>query len=155
MDNTLTIESPVGPLYLHADKDHLTRLSFTAVASDYPKKTNHPILRQTVNQLTTYFDNQSRTFDLPVKFNGTDFQNRVWRALMTIPHGQTQTYGDMAQAIKNPKAVRAVGMANNKNPIVIIVPCHRVIGAGGQLVGYGGGLPIKTWLLNHEKNYGQ
>lgn len=153
MESTLKIESPVGSLYLHADKDHLTRLSFTAVASDYPQQTKHPILQKALSQLTDYFDQKIQSFDLPLKFNGTDFQNQVWEALITIPYGQTQTYGDMAQVIKNPKAVRAVGNANNKNPIVIIVPCHRVIGASGKMVGYGGGLPIKEWLLKHEQAF--
>jgi len=151
MESTLRLESPIGPLFLHAEDNDLTRVSFSPLVKHYPKQTQHPILRQASEQLVNYFDHGTHSFDVPLKLTGTDFQNQVWRALTTIPFGQTQSYGQIAKQIKHPKAARAVGMANNKNPIVIIVPCHRVIGASGQLVGYGGGLGVKEWLLKHEQ----
>ena len=95
-------------------------------------------------------DGKRKSFDLPLKPEGTEFQKKVWNALLDIPYGETRSYKDIAVAIGNPKACRAVGMANNRNPISIIIPCHRVIGANGSLVGYGGGLPIKIELLNLE-----
>ncbi len=101
-------------------------------------------------QLHEYFKGQRKDFDLPLDPKGTAFQQQVWQALLTIPFGQVASYSDMAQSIKNPKAVRAVGAANGKNPISIIVPCHRVIGANGTLTGYAGGLERKQWLLQHE-----
>lgn len=152
MNNTLQFDSPVGSLFLQADDSHLTRLSFTPQNKDYPSQTSHPVLHKAREQLLAYFRHEIHSFDVPLKFSGTDFQNRVWQQLQQIDYGQTETYGQVAKAIHNPKAVRAVGSANNKNPIVIIVPCHRVIGASGQLVGYGGGLGVKEWLLKHEQS---
>ncbi len=101
-------------------------------------------------QLLEYFDGKRRCFDVPYKLIGTDFQKKVWSALCDIPYGETRSYKDIAIAVGNEKACRAVGMANNKNPISIIVPCHRVIGASGKLVGYAGGLTMKEFLLNME-----
>lgn len=103
-----------------------------------------------VSQLDEYFRGQRQTFLLKLQPEGTDFQQTVWRQLLTIPYGQTVSYGDIARAVGNEKAVRAVGAANGQNPISIIVPCHRVIGSNGKLTGYGGGLWRKEWLLNHE-----
>ncbi|MEE9168363.1 MAG: methylated-DNA--[protein]-cysteine S-methyltransferase, partial [bacterium] len=97
-----------------------------------------------------YFRGKRMTFSVPIRFDGTDFQNKVWHALTEIPYGQTVTYKEVAEKIGNPKAVRAVGNANNRNPIAIVVPCHRVIGADGKLVGYGGGLEMKEKLLKLE-----
>lgn len=102
-------------------------------------------------QLAEYFDGQRHSFDLPLAADGTQFQQRVWTQLSLIPFGQTRSYGDIATALGQPGASRAVGMANNANPLPIVVPCHRVIGADGSLVGFGGGLPIKRWLLDHEQ----
>lgn len=152
MIHRLHFDSPVGALYLQADDSHLTRVSFTPSDEDYPQHTRQPVLTRAKQELTAYFEQGQRDFTVPLKPSGTDFQNRVWRALLTIPFGQTQSYGQIAQKINRPKAARAVGMANNKNPIVIIIPCHRVIGASGQMVGYGGGLSLKEWLLNHEQS---
>lgn len=101
-------------------------------------------------QLTAYFDSQLQAFDLPLAPAGTRFQRQVWQALRNIPFGQTQSYGELAQRIGRPKASRAVGLANGRNPISIIIPCHRVIGANGNLTGYGGGIECKQWLLQHE-----
>ncbi|WP_223789248.1 methylated-DNA--[protein]-cysteine S-methyltransferase [Marinicella meishanensis] len=104
------------------------------------------------SQLREYFAGQRQSFDLPLAPQGTEFQQRVWQALLTIPYGQLASYRDMAQQLQQPKAVRAVGAANGKNPISIIVPCHRVIGANGSLTGYAGGLERKRWLLQHESS---
>lgn len=110
-----------------------------------------PLVKEACRQLSEYLKGERKTFDLPLNPKGTDFQKCVWRALCDIPYGETRTYKQIAEAIGNPKAVRAVGMANNRNPITIIVPCHRVIGANGKLVGYGGGLEMKEFLLRLEK----
>jgi len=103
-------------------------------------------------QLEEYFQGKRKEFDFPLDPKGTDFQRSVWKALQEIPYGETQTYSFVARAIGNPKACRAVGMANNKNPIWIVIPCHRVVGANGSLTGYGGGLDMKQRLLDLEKN---
>lgn len=103
-------------------------------------------------QINEYFEGKRKTFDFLIKAEGTDFQKKVWRALCAIPYGETRTYKEIAQAVGSPKACRAVGMANNRNPISFAVPCHRVIGADGSLVGYGGGLDLKHTLLQMERN---
>src|ERR1017187_5223624 len=110
----------------------------------------HPIATEAVRQLRAYFAGQLRRFDLPLDLRGTDFQLRVWRELERIPYGVTRSYLQIAEAIGAPRAVRAVGAANGANPIPIVVPCHRVIGANGKLVGYGGGLPLRKRLLELE-----
>lgn len=104
------------------------------------------------DQLTEYFDGSRRRFDLELAPRGTAFQRAVWTALEAIPYGATASYRDVATAVGNPRATRAVGLANNRNPIALIVPCHRVIGADGSLTGYGGGLEMKRWLLDHERS---
>lgn len=112
-----------------------------------------PLLCRTREAILAYLDGQLKDFDLPLAPQGTAFQQTVWRALLTIPYGQTRSYGQIAAQTGNPKACRAVGMANHNNPISLLIPCHRVIGAGGALTGYGGGLHIKTLLLNLEKQH--
>jgi methylated-DNA-[protein]-cysteine S-methyltransferase len=107
-------------------------------------------LGEAVRQLSEYFAGTRRTFHLPLRLQGTEFQQRVWRELTEIPYGETWSYGQLARRIGNPNASRAVGLANGRNPISILVPCHRVIGADGSLTGYGGGLERKQWLLAHE-----
>ncbi|MDV2470513.1 methylated-DNA--[protein]-cysteine S-methyltransferase [Acinetobacter chinensis] len=111
----------------------------------------HPILLETQKQLNEYFAGQRQVFDLPLDFEGTEFQQKVWQALLTIPFGETRSYKQIAEQIGNIKAVRAVGAANGKNPISIIAPCHRVVGANGKLVGFAGGLENKGILLKIEK----
>lgn len=106
---------------------------------------------ETKQQLTAYFAGTLTAFDLPIQMQGTVFQQRVWESLKTIPYGATMSYGELAQQIRQPKASRAVGLANGRNPVSIVVPCHRVIGANGKLTGYGGGIERKQWLLNHER----
>ena len=110
------------------------------------------LIKEAYQQLSEYLKGERKEFDLPLNPKGTDFQKRVWRALCNIPYGETRSYKQIAEAIGNSKAVRAVGMANNRNPITIVVPCHRVIGADGKLVGYGGGLEMKEFLLRLEKS---
>ncbi|HUA60127.1 MAG TPA: methylated-DNA--[protein]-cysteine S-methyltransferase [Verrucomicrobiae bacterium] len=111
----------------------------------------HPVLREAACQLRAYFAGDLRQFNLPLDLRGTDFQLRVWNQLLKIPYGETRSYSEIAQAIHSPKAVRAVGAANGANPVSIVVPCHRVIGSSGKLVGYGGGLPLKKRLLELER----
>ena len=114
----------------------------------------HPVLRQTAEQLQQYFAGERRDFDMALDLScGTPFQQRVWRALLAIGHGQTCSYGDIAQVIGNPKGVRAVGLANGRNPLPIIVPCHRVIGADGSMTGFGGGIDSKRFLLDLEARH--
>ncbi len=150
------MESPLGDIYLLAHDTALTGLymgkeHLTEVMPSVPiEAKNHPILAQTVAQLEEYFAGKRQDFDLPLDGVGTDFQKTVWHALLTIPFGETCAYQAIAVQIGKPTASRAVGMANGRNPISIIVPCHRVIGKNGDLVGYGSGLPRKTWLLHHE-----
>jgi methylated-DNA-[protein]-cysteine S-methyltransferase len=109
-----------------------------------------PLVEEAIRQLTEYFAQERRDFDLPLEMDGTPFQRLVWEQLLTIPYGKTGSYMDIANALGNPKAIRAVGAANGQNPISIIVPCHRIIGSNGKLIGYGGGLWRKEWLLRHE-----
>ncbi|MFC0445630.1 methylated-DNA--[protein]-cysteine S-methyltransferase [Pseudidiomarina halophila] len=143
-----SIDSELGPVAIYSDGEAITAVSF--VQSPVTETKWCPILREAAQQLTDYFDGSLRIFDLPLRPQGTEFQERVWQTLQRIPFGKLASYADVANAIENPKAVRAVGMANSKNPIGIVVPCHRVIGANGTLTGYAGGLDKKSWLLRHE-----
>ena len=145
------IDSPVGPLMLAADDDGLRHIEFRqnrhpADRSDWHGG-HHDILQAAEAQLGEYFAGQRRAFDLPLAPQGTPFQLQVWQALARIPYGSTLSYAQLAQALGNPDAVRAVGAANGRNPLPIVLPCHRVIGADGALVGFGGGLPVKLQLL--------
>lgn len=114
------------------------------------KTTETPLIQKAATQLSEYFNGSRKKFDLPLKFHGTEFQISVWKALQTIPFGETRSYKDIATMIGNPKACRAVGMANHNNPVAIIVPCHRVIGQNSKLTGYAGGISIKKALLDLE-----
>ena len=109
------------------------------------------LIKACFRQLKEYFEGKRKEFNVPIEAKGTEFQNKVWKALLDIPYGETRSYKDIAIAIGNEKACRAIGMANNKNPISIIIPCHRVVGSNGKLIGYGGGLDKKEKLLNIEK----
>ena len=142
-------DTPVGKLYIEAEDDYLTRISFFEL---FGKRLETPVIKETYKQLSEYFAKKRKTFDIPLKLEGTEFQKAVWHALMKIPYGKTATYLEIAETIGNPKASRAVGMANNKNKIPIVSPCHRVIGSNGSLTGYAGGLEIKKKLLNIEKS---
>jgi methylated-DNA-[protein]-cysteine S-methyltransferase len=112
---------------------------------------HHPVLVEAARQLDQYFAGQRKEFELKLEFRGTDFQKRVWDELLKIPFGETRTYGEIARRLGNVNAMRAVGAANGRNPIPIIAPCHRVIGASGALVGFGGGLEVKEYLINFER----
>ncbi|OUD15405.1 methylated-DNA--[protein]-cysteine S-methyltransferase [Thioflexithrix psekupsensis] len=131
---------------LPARADHLT----ISEPSD-----NSPLLQAACAQLNDYFAGTRRQFDLPLRWQGTAFRQRVWRTLCDIPYGEVRSYGEIAAAVGQPKAARAVGQANHHNPFLIIVPCHRVIGQSGRLVGYGAGLALKAWLLAHEQGGGK
>ncbi|MBD5160757.1 MAG: methylated-DNA--[protein]-cysteine S-methyltransferase [Oscillibacter sp.] len=144
------ISSPVGPLTLTASEDALTGIAFGG-AGDGGDAPSSALLTQTARELEEYFAGKRRTFTVPLAPAGTDFQRKVWAALRDIPYGETVSYGDLARRIGKPGAAIAVGQANSRNPIPIIVPCHRVIGADGKLVGYAGGLEIKKTLLRLEK----
>ena len=111
-----------------------------------------PLIKEAYHQLNEYLQGNRKTFHLPLRMKGTDFQVTVWKALCDIPYGETRSYKQIAEAIGNPKAVRAVGMANNRNPLLVVVPCHRVIGANGKLVGYAAGIEKKEFLLKLEKS---
>lgn len=150
------IDSPVGELKLVATGHALVAVLWE---NDDPKRTRflpqaeesqHPILLEAERQLREYFAGQRQQFSLALEFVGTDFQKQVWAALLTIPYGETRSYRQIAQQIGNPTAVRAVGAANGRNPISIITPCHRVIGASGKLTGFAGGLACKAFLLRRE-----
>jgi methylated-DNA-[protein]-cysteine S-methyltransferase len=151
MKYAFSYRTPVGQIFIAEENGAVTELGFAPVKGAEGRET--ALLRYASDQLSEYFLGQRRAFDLPLKPSGTPFQKDVWSALRDIPYGQTCAYRDVAAAVGNPKACRAVGMANNKNPIAIVIPCHRVVGADGRLVGYGGGLDIKRALLGlEEKN---
>lgn len=144
------VDSPLGRLKIEADDVGITAVGWPdGLAGLVPPST--PLLEDAARQLAAYFDGTLRSFDLPLHLQGTPFRMRCWEALQTIPYGETISYGEQARRIGNPKAVRAVGGANHHNPVCIIVPCHRVIGADGSMTGYGGGVRIKEWLLLHER----
>jgi methylated-DNA-[protein]-cysteine S-methyltransferase len=138
-------------LRLVASESGIRAIEFTlAKPVDGHQRDANPLLREAVSQLHAYFARDLRRFKLPLDMHGTEFQKRVWRELETIPYGETRSYAQIAAAIGTPNAVRAVGAANGSNPVAIVVPCHRVIGSGGRLTGYGGGLPLKKRLLELE-----
>ena len=151
METIFFYETPVGKICIGEENGVITRVTWGKIPQEYILEETELIL-ECKNQLEEYFAGKRKTFDLPLAPKGTDFQQKVWKALKKIPYGETRTYGEIAVAIGNPKAARAVGMANNKNPIGIIVPCHRVVGANGKLVGYAGGMEKKEWLLHLEQN---
>jgi methylated-DNA-[protein]-cysteine S-methyltransferase len=146
-----SIESPVGTLLAGVREEALCLLEFPKAAHAALVKSTHPLLDRLSEQLREYFAGERRAFDLPLSYSGTDFQQRVWSALLEIPYGQTWSYLDLAKRVGSAEAVRAVGQANGMNPIAIVIPCHRVINASGSLGGYGGGLPRKQHLLNLER----
>jgi methylated-DNA-[protein]-cysteine S-methyltransferase len=150
-------DTPIGPLLLVGDGGGLVWVGLPqrgmAPAPPEDAQANKSKLHAVTRQLDEYFAGTRRQFDLPLRPAGTPFQLEVWGALLTIPYGETASYAEIARRIGRPRAVRAVGAANGANPLSIIVPCHRVIGSHGDLVGYGGGLPLKRWLLAHERHY--
>ena len=159
--NYIKINSPVGLLHMVSKSEKLIVLLFDSNWKEFkdsfelnPKnkltRKKDQVLRNTEIQLKEYFSGYRKNFDIPLEFSGTNFQKQAWNTLQQIPFGKTISYGEQAQKMKNPKAVRAVGGANGKNSICIVVPCHRVIGKNGSLTGFGGGIDIKKQLLKHE-----
>ena len=152
MKNIYYYETDIGNIGIAEENNFITDLYFGNITA--PKDAaiqETPLLIEAALQLVDYFTGKRKGFDLPLAPKGTDFQKAVWEALQQIPYGETRSYGEVAKSINNFKAARAVGMANNKNPIALFIPCHRVIGANGKLVGYAGGLDVKEHLLNLEK----
>lgn len=157
---TMTESSPVGPLVLVAHDDALVAVLWPEeregrVRFDHEPEvaSGHAVLDQAADQLTEYFAGTRRMFDLPLDPRGTEFQRQVWLSLADIPYGETSTYGKQAANIGRPNAVRAVGGANGRNPLSIVLPCHRVVGADGSLTGFAGGMQTKRWLLDHEADH--
>lgn len=150
--SSLLFRTPIGTLQIQGNNTHIFKLGFIEEGTEIDS-TNSPsdTMRLCARQLNEYFTGIRTKFQLPLKPLGTPFQVKVWDQLIRVPYGKTAAYSDIAEAIKNPKAVRAVGGANHNNPISIIIPCHRIIGKDGSLTGYGGGLWRKKWLLDHEK----
>jgi methylated-DNA-[protein]-cysteine S-methyltransferase len=151
---TTSIGSPIGELTLTSEGGSLTGIQMhdqkhrRGVPAEFRRDDRG--LAHAIEQLNAYFAGELNEFNLPMTMHGTEFQRRVWASLCEIPYGETISYGELARWVGNPKASRAVGLANGRNPIAIVVPCHRVIGADGSLTGYGGGLKRKVWLLEHE-----
>ena len=149
------VVSPLGPLTILASDNGVHAIAFGSdrteqVKINLPRAVNHPIIDAVAEQLSMYFNGTLKVFDLPLGLHGTNFQKQVWNLLLDIPIGETRTYGDIARALGNAGASQAVGAANGKNPVAIVVPCHRVIGASGHLTGYAGGMDKKKFLLAHE-----
>lgn len=153
------IPSPIGELLLTGDGTSLTRIYMQKQKYGAEVKPgwqrDESSFREARRQLEAYFAGDLKQFDLPLAPAGTEFQQSVWRALIEIPYGETRSYGELARQLGSPKLNRAVGMANGRNPISIVIPCHRVIGADGSLTGYGGGVERKRWLLAHEASNGE
>jgi len=143
-------QTQIGEIWIGEENGFIVMLKFKTDANGMEKKET-PLIKETFNQLTEYFDGKRKTFDIPIKLIGTEFQQQVWAALKTIPYGEVWSYKRLAETVGCSKGYRAVGMANNRNPISIIVPCHRVVGINGDLVGYASGVEKKKWLLDRER----
>ncbi len=150
MTSILLVDTPLGAMTLVEQDGRLAALRLKASRNDGEIEQETPLLLQAAEELHEYFGRRRKTFSVPLAPQGTAFQQAVWAALQDIPYGKTQSYGDIAKALGKPRAARAVGMANNRNPLPIFIPCHRVIGANGDMVGYGGGLDVKEYLLKLE-----
>lgn len=152
MEYSFTYETKIGKITITECDSQLVSIDFGDPSTTQLNISETPFIKEVHKELEEYFKGTRKTFQLPLALKGTPFQKKVWQALMAIPYGETMTYKQVAEAIGNPKACRAVGMANNRNQIPIIIPCHRVIGSSGKLVGYAGGLHIKEKLLEMEEN---
>ncbi len=162
MTSTKQLDSPIGRLRLVATDQGLSHLLFDQQVGedmdsdgDPAEADDHPVLAAATTQLAEYFAGRRQEFDIPLDLTGTEFQRAAWSALANVPFGETRSYRQQAEAIGRPKAVRAIGAANGQNPVPIVLPCHRIVGSDGSLTGYGGGLPIKEYLLNHEQAQSQ
>lgn len=149
----MQIESQLGLLRIGCKRGAIVSLCFDAAISEIVDIKQSALGEEVVRQLREYFAGQRKNFDLPLALEGTVFQKQVWAALQKIPYGEVRSYKQIAENIGNPKAYRAVGGANNRNPIPIIIPCHRVVGVDATMVGYRGGVERKIWLLGHEKRF--
>ncbi|NLL28898.1 MAG: methylated-DNA--[protein]-cysteine S-methyltransferase [Bacteroidales bacterium] len=152
LKNTAFYKTQIGLIKICSFKNSIIEIRFASEKEDVSLSSPTKLSDIAIKQINEYLDGKRKTFDLPIKLLGTAFQKSVWEALQKVKYGDKSTYKDIAIAIGNPKACRAVGMANNKNPIAIVVPCHRVVGSNGKLVGYAAGLEIKEKLLNIEKS---
>ena len=159
-----SLDTPIGELTLLASDDGLTHVLFADQApadvgldaEDIEEgSAADPVLDATASQLAEYFDGERRTFDIPLDLGGTSFQREAWTALADVPYGETRSYAEQAESIGRPGAFRAVGAANGRNPVPIVLPCHRIVGADGSLTGFGGGLAVKEQLLRHEQSQQQ
>lgn len=154
MKSAFFYDSPIGIIGITQENGAISQVFF---GDENPPPgfaiAETPLIEETARQLNEFFAGSRQDFDLPLKLSGTDFQKSVWKALQTIPYGETRSYQEIALLVGSPKACRAVGLANNRNPISIIIPCHRVIGKDGSLTGYGGGLEAKEFLLELEKEH--
>jgi methylated-DNA-[protein]-cysteine S-methyltransferase len=147
--SSMTYISPLGPILLRSDAGEIVELTFGS--GELPAGSDDPVLGAACAQLDEYFAGERREFDLPVRLEGSPWEQRVWAALRAIPYAETRTYGELAAALGAPGAARAVGSANGRNPVSVVVPCHRVIGAGGALTGYAWGVERKAGLLDLER----
>jgi methylated-DNA-[protein]-cysteine S-methyltransferase len=154
MKHTAYIKTVLGPIKISEVDGFITELLFVKDTNEISGKQKTPLLEEAEKQIKEYLDGTSRRFDLPLAAKGSEFQKTVWEALHRIPYGETRSYKQIATMIGRPDAARAVGMANGKNPILIITPCHRVVGSDGKLTGYAAGLEIKEHLLELEVTYG-
>ena len=152
MKNIYFYDTDMGNITIAEEDGFITHLLFGHEELPDSRVNESPLLKEAHKQIVEFLKGQRKSFDLPLSPSGTEFQQKVWKALTSIPYGSTATYKDIAGKIGNEKACRAVGMANNRNPIALIIPCHRVIGKNGKLVGYGGGLEKKEYLLKLERD---
>jgi len=152
MKNVWYYDFPTGTMGIAQENDAITHIFFKGLGNfeGFEIKETQ-LIKRMAEEIEEYFAGKRRSFDIPLSMSGTDFQRSVWKALQTIPFGETRSYKDIATQIGNPKACRAVGMANNRNPVAIVVPCHRVIGQDGSMTGYAGGISVKEYLLDVEK----
>lgn len=151
-EHLIYITSPLGLIAIRGTAAYITAISFTdASQADNLREEAPALLHECARQLEAYFRKERETFDLPILQSGTEFQQKVWENLTTIPYGETITYLALAKRLGNPKSIRAAGTANGRNQLAVVVPCHRVIGSDGALTGYAGGLWRKQWLLEHER----
>lgn len=148
---TCYYQTKIGRIKIAQEGDAIVEINVTDSEEKSERET--PLIKKTIKELEEYFEGKRKIFDIPISIKGTEFQEKVWEALLKIPYGETKSYEDIAKMVGCPKGARAVGMANHNNKIIIIIPCHRVIGKNGKLVGYAGGLPVKEKLLQIESNY--
>lgn len=154
MENYFYFDFPIGPLGISENGTGISQVFLKGKGNlADSRECLTDILKVAAEQLDEYFGGERQNFDVPLSVKGTDFQKKVWQALLAIPYGQTRCYSEVAAMVGNPKASRAVGMANHHNPLMILVPCHRVVGKDGSLTGYAGGLDVKRYLLNLESKY--